>query len=107
MGKYLADWEQSKKKGIIEDFRLTDELDGCKIVLAAYQYADYSGDAFVIFNKNGILYEVHGSHCSCCGLEGQWQPEETSKEALLYRSEQGYGLIHDLKKEVKKALGAY
>jgi hypothetical protein len=37
----------------------------------------------VIYEKDGQLYEVHGGHCSCYGLEGQWSPEETSKEYLL------------------------
>jgi hypothetical protein len=28
---------------------------------------------------------VNGSHCSCHGLEGQWEPEETSMKALEHR----------------------
>ena len=55
---------------------------GVFILLAFYGCADYEGNAFVLFIKDGQLYEVHGSHCSCNGLEGQWQPEETSWEAL-------------------------
>jgi hypothetical protein len=58
---------------------------GVDIVFAAYEYEDYSGSAFVIFMKDGILYEVNGGHCSCNGLEGQWEPEETSLEALMFR----------------------
>lgn len=42
---------------------------------------------WVVFRKEDKLYEVHGSHCSCYGLEGQWSPEETSFEALLDRLE--------------------
>jgi hypothetical protein len=30
----------------------------------------------------GKLYEVHGSHCSCYGFEGQFSPEETTLEYL-------------------------
>ena len=32
--------------------------------------------------KTKVLYEVHGSHCSCYGFEGQWTPEETTLEYL-------------------------
>jgi len=55
------------------------------ILFAAYGYANYSGDAFVLFEQNGKLYEVNGSHCSCYGLEDQWCTEETSLEALEFR----------------------
>jgi hypothetical protein len=42
------------------------------------------------FEKNGILYEVSGSHCSCYGLEDQWEPEETSIESLEHRYKEGH-----------------
>lgn len=45
----------------------------------------YSGSAHVLFVRDGKLYEVNGSHCSCYGLEGQWYPEETSVEAIRAR----------------------
>ena len=28
---------------------------------------------------------MNGSHCSCYGLEGQWEPEETDLEAIRHR----------------------
>lgn len=48
-----------------------------KIVFADYTYEDYSGDSYVLgYDKiEGRWFEVHGSHCSCYGLEGQWEPE--------------------------------
>ena len=49
-----------------------------KILFGSYGYANYSGEAWVLFEKDGELYEVNGSHCSCYGLEGQWNPEEVS-----------------------------
>jgi len=55
------------------------------ILLASYGYEDYSGGAFVLFERDGKLYEVHGSHCSCFGLEGQFEPEETTLESLEHR----------------------
>ena len=50
------------------------------VLWASYEYEDYSGSAWVILEDGGKLYEVHGSHCSCNGLEGQWDPEATSWE---------------------------
>lgn len=81
--KYLNDWKDSKKQGLIDDFAITEEiLKDCEILLADYLYQNYFGNAYVIFVKEGKLYEVYGSHCSCYGLEGQWKPEETSIEFL-------------------------
>lgn len=39
--------------------------------------------------KNNKYYEVNASHCSCYGLEGQWKPEETTFDVLLYRLKEG------------------
>lgn len=64
-------------------------LPGVDILLSYYEYIDYSGDAFVLFKKDGELYEVNGGHCSCFGLEGQWEPEKTSIEALRSRMKDG------------------
>lgn len=65
-----------------------------EVLFASYGYENYSGDAMVVFEHDGILYEVHGGHCSCYGLneqiysgesESQWEPEETSWESLAMR----------------------
>jgi hypothetical protein len=61
------------------------------IVYAGYTYEDLSGDAIVVFRKDGKLYENHDCHCSCFGLE-HWEPEETSKEAILMRRDDWPGL---------------
>ena len=60
-----------------DDFPTDDE-----ILLAWYEYENCSGDAFVIFERDGKVFEVNGGHCSCYGLEDQWAPEETSWAAL-------------------------
>jgi hypothetical protein len=71
---------------IISNYGATsDALDGTTIFLAWYGYGSYDGQSLVIFEKDGQLYEVNGSHCSCHGLEGQWKPEETSWKALAMR----------------------
>lgn len=55
------------------------------ILLAWYSYEDYDGSAYVLYQQNGELFEVHGGHCSCYGLEGQWQPDQVSREQILMR----------------------
>ena len=57
-----------------KDFTLPKHL---VLLYADYTYEDYSGDAYVLgYNKeNKQFFEVHGSHCSCYGLEGQWDEE--------------------------------
>ncbi len=71
------------------DDRLKEYLKECKILLAWYGMGDYEGSAFVLFEKDGELYEVNGSHCSCYGLEGQWDPEKTSVAELRHRITEG------------------
>lgn len=55
------------------------------ILFASYGCANYSGDAWVLFEKDGQLYEVNGSHCSCYGLEGQWDEDDVLLEELENR----------------------
>lgn len=95
---FLNDWEKDGFEQMVTDFTdftdygkepNKDHFDGIEVLLASYEYQDYYGDAFVLYRKDGKLYEVNGSHCSCYGLEGQWSPEETTKESLKHRLESG------------------
>ena len=92
------------KKGIAEQFQIEEtELDGCNILYANYSLGCYEGSALVVFQKEGKLYEVNASHCSCFGLEQQWSPEETTRESLLtrpsfYMSDYDGDVVEDLKK---------
>ena len=64
------------KKDIAKDFR-EDRIENINILFACYSDpVGYSGYAFVLFEEGGKLYEVHGSHCSCYGLEDQWSDKE-------------------------------
>lgn len=45
-------------------------------LLARYEIDGYDGSALVVFVENGKLYHASGGHCSCFGLEGQFDPEE-------------------------------
>lgn len=69
--------------------RKIEEWDNINILFASYGQANYSGDAWVLFEQGGKLYEVNGSHCSCFGLEGQWKPEEVVLEELKNRLLEG------------------
>lgn len=78
---YLGSFED--KEDVINQFAIDEkELEGAKILFAEYEQDGYDGSAFVLFTRNGKLYEVNGSHCSCFGLEGQWEPEETLVAAI-------------------------
>jgi hypothetical protein len=80
------------------------------ILFASYGYANYSGDAWVLFEEGGNLYEVNGGHCSCYGLEGQWEKEPVVLEELKNRLEKGsFGTDsysdNEFAKELKEFLG--
>jgi hypothetical protein len=78
-GEFFPEWDREKHP-LPDDFP-TDE----QIVYAYYSYEDYSGTAFVLFERDGVLYEVNRSHCSCMGLEEQWSPEATSWAVIAAR----------------------
>lgn len=120
MGTYLNDWFgrsledliiefeglhspiNRKNRGLLQNY-LENKYEGVNILFASYTYENYEGSAFVLFEKCGALYEVNGSHCSCYGLEGQWNPEETSWEAIKLRN---FNSLYDgfSLKDVEKAL---
>lgn len=94
---YLGNF--NNKQDLMSNFEINEsDLEGVRILFAAYENESYEGYAMVIFSKDGKLYEVNGSHCSCNGLEGQWQPEETSLEALKMRNYSYGDMQHDLEK---------
>lgn len=96
---YLNDWNEKRDmvrdfSGLYHDEDIDKAMAGFEhvdVLLASYSYENYSGDAFVLFRdtRDGQLYEVHGGHCSCYGLEGQWRPELCDLESLRHRLKQG------------------
>jgi len=89
-GVYLGQW--SNQEDVENDFfrnwasEQSTTLDpDVEILLAYYEYRDYSGEAFVLFRQCGTLYTVEGGHCSCYGLEDQWDPTETDVSTLKHR----------------------
>lgn len=53
------------------------EKDGLFIFYARYEQHSYEGSAVVFAVRDARVFEVHGSHCSCYGLEGQWAEDES------------------------------
>ena len=103
-----------KLHDIIREFGIGwNKLDGCHVLIAVYDQEEYSGSAFVLYEKDRKLFEVNGSHCSCHGLSEvyfgvdddvtQWQPEEVTLEALKHRLEKGT-VFNDIDKEMEKVI---
>ena len=97
---FLHNWET--KEDMITDFEgfyfakdippdCIAKYDHVDVILASYCVTGYEGGAFVLFrnNKDGQLYEIHGSHCSCYGLENQWEEDLASIESLRKRVNEG------------------
>ena len=69
-----GEWNEGKR---LKDFP-TDE----EILFASYEQGGYDGDSLVLYRRDGKLYYNSASHCSCYGLEGQWNPDEVIPEQL-------------------------
>ena len=105
-------WEKSK--ALVAAELQAQRWMGIEIMFAAYAYEFFSGEAFVLFVRDGKLFEVNGGHCSCYGLgdqdydsggnRSQWEPEETNAEAIEKRFG-GYGLMVTFEAEIRAALG--
>jgi len=97
---FLDVWENATAEDVFNEFMVADsEREGIDILFAWYDCPPYEGHAFVLFRKDGKLYEVNGSHCSCFGLEGQWEPEEVTVESIKLRCKEGrvgWGYERDL-----------
>jgi hypothetical protein len=92
--KYFGDW--ADHADMVGDFTEygkpapKDLATDREVLFACYTYEDYSGFATVIFKRDGKLFEVSGSHCSCFGLEGQWLPQPVTWAALALRPDSSY-----------------
>ena len=79
----IEDW-----KTMQSDFEM-DEPFPDEILYAEYECQYYEGWADVIYRNGDKFYWAHGSHCSCYGLEGQWDPEEYTAELFVAAWEKG------------------
>lgn len=66
------------------------ELENKEVLIAYESVGSWGCDSssfFLLRDKTtGELYEVHGSHCSCFGFEGQLELERSSVDSLKYRN---------------------
>lgn len=89
------------------DDSITQFMKRKKIIFAIYDSHDYDGSAFVLIKSGKKLYEVNGSHCSCYGLEDQWEPEEVTLIELIHRMSKGSlcnGELGDYREQLCQAL---
>lgn len=81
-----------------------------EVIVAVYEYESYDGTAVVVYRNGETYYSVYGSHCSCHGLEDQFDPEEHSAiDALNYwkrMAKDGYGIQKTLAPQIIKAIEA-
>lgn len=82
---YAGDF--ANRADVFGSFAKADDSD-IQLLYTSYEYEDYSGYAVVIYYRKSTkkYYEAYGSHCSCYGLEGQWDgDEEIVAEELVKR----------------------
>lgn len=72
---------------IVSDYEVSSSFVKEYSILIAYESVgswgcDSSSYFLLKHKKSGKLFEVQGSHCSCYGFEGQFEPQETPLEYL-------------------------
>ena len=86
------------KEHLINEYTANCELVQDLEVLIAYEsvgsWGCDSSSFFLLKDKEGKLYEVHGSHCSCFGFEDQFTLQESSIEALKFRVDRAESVFY-------------
>lgn len=86
------------------DEKMSPEYKGAVVLYGFYDQEMYEGYSRVIYKtKDNKVFEVNGSHCSCYGLEEQWQPEEVDLKELRHRAEFGTYFQYD-KEEILRII---
>lgn len=62
-------------------------------VYAVYSTPAYEGHASVVYKRDGKWFEAGGGHCSCYGLEGQWEPTEIDPALHLQALDAGKKIL--------------
>lgn len=104
MDKFFGDFtdqDQMANEFDVDEKQL-EYIKSLDIICAAYNQESYEGDAFVLFREDGKLFEVDEHHCSCYGLSN-FNPEPTTKEALLLRGD-NYGVWETYGKQLKEII---
>lgn len=89
MGVYTRNFNWTNWQDVCNGFDM-NEPQPDEVLAAYYAGVDYDGSAFVVYRNGDKYYTVSGSHCSCYGLEGQWAPEEYTREQLIAALEKGW-----------------
>lgn len=91
MSLFLADFSGLSSsqllKKVAADYNIdVKELKQYQFIIAYQSEGSYGCDSssyFLLRHKTSkLFYEVRGSHCSCFGFEGQFDPESTPVEYL-------------------------
>lgn len=85
--KYLWDASEYSVQQCLDWIKTNHEESFPKGLIPIYgghEYENYEGNAkfLLIEPSNGKFYEIYGSHCSCYGFEGQFDPKECPIEYL-------------------------
>lgn len=81
----LKEYDEAKIRQHLIDEYGAPNIDHLEILIAYESVGSWGCDStsfFLLKDKDGVLYENHGSHCSCYGFEEQWKPEPTTIEYL-------------------------
>lgn len=108
---FSGNTEEQVKKHVQEHYVASAEEVNKFKFLIAYECEDsYTGESHFLLEdrKTGELFEVHASHCSCYGYEGQFTPEKTNVKYLLSNKSGFFNYYESarewLKKNLKKVL---
>lgn len=79
--------EDEVKKHVVSSYEVdASEVDKYEVLVAYESVGSWGCDSisWILLKdkETGKLFETHGSHCSCYGFEGQFEPEETTVEYL-------------------------
>ena len=80
--------ENNLYEEIASNFKIgINEIEKFNVLIWSYGSSGWDGDAILILEDKETeeLFEVHGSHCSCYGLEGQFDLEPTTAEEIKFR----------------------
>lgn len=93
----FSDWQD-----VISEFDI--DATEPKHVFASYDIDGYEGDAFVVFSNGDGWKFVTGSHCSCYGMEGQWDEEDFYLEDYFEAKKQNKELLTVYGRQAKNKL---
>lgn len=104
MSVYIGEFESWGD--VVDEFGLDPLTPEPDDVFAAYEEEGYEGIALVIIRKPGGLFDVvEGSHCSCYGLDGQFDPTVDMPKAAVVEMLKRGNALNDWGDYYTEALG--